>query len=95
MEYMNNGGIKSVINKFLIMIVTLFVISLILKGLVFLVPICAVGFLAYKWIKMIRLKFQDVTFSKSDVTGNVEYNFTEEYDAEEKVIDVEYEDIQK
>ncbi|KEH97269.1 hypothetical protein [Clostridium massiliodielmoense] len=95
MEYMNNGGVKSVINKFLIMIVTLFVISLILKGLVFLVPICAVGFLAYKGIKMIRLKFQDVASSKSNVTGNVEYNFTEEYNVEEKIIDVEYEDIQK
>ncbi|KGN02036.1 ABC transporter [Clostridium novyi A str. 4570] len=95
MEYMNNGGLRSIINKFLIMIVSLFVITLILKGLVFLVPICAVGFLAYKGIKMIKSKFQDVTSIKNDVNGNVDYDFSEEYDVDSKVIDVEYEDIQK
>lgn len=95
MEYMNNSGLKSAINKFLIMIVSLFVITLILKGVIFLVPICAVGFLAYKGIKMIKLKFEDANSMKNDITETSNCDFKEEYDFDSKVIDVEYEDIEK
>ncbi|KEI00451.1 hypothetical protein [Clostridium botulinum] len=95
MEYSNKGSIKRVFNMFVMPIIILFIVLLIIKGLLFLLPICIIGFLGYKGIKLVNSKFKGTNYNNTNNVDFKEVNSKKEYNFETKIIDVEYEDVKK
>jgi len=95
MEYSNKGSIKKVFNMFLMPIIVLFIVLLIIKGLLLLLPIGIIGFLGYKDIKLVNSKFKNAEYNNMNNVNIKEFNSEKEYNFESKIIDVEYEDVIK